>query len=83
MAKTVFVVSGSEDGLQGVYTNKKLAWESAMSYLNNPTDVEYYDEIMTYSRLCKAHKELGWLGHSLNAKGDDVTAEITTFTLNN
>lgn len=31
--KNVYVVRGSEDGILGVYTNKKLAYENAVSYL--------------------------------------------------
>lgn len=74
-ARKVFVVIGLEDGLQGVYSNKKLAYESAVRYTSingGPT--------MTYSKMCKVFKtKLQVTVDSVNGYG---SARIEEFDLN-
>ena len=47
MAKTVYVVTGSEDGILGVFGNVKRAYECAKQYVNEE-DIE-----VSYSQACK------------------------------
>ena len=49
--KIVYVVSGSEDGLLGVFGNKKSAYEEGVRYLKNQNL-----KIMSYQQVCKELK---------------------------
>ena len=69
--KKVIIVKGSEDGVIGVYTNKKLAFEAATEYANNPT--------LTYPKFCKEMRE-----RTYAYQGDGYGYAICeTFILNN
>lgn len=46
--KNVYVCMGNHDGVIGVYSNKKLAYDRAKQYVKNPDT--------TYSQLCKEMK---------------------------
>jgi len=84
--KTVYVVTGSEDGIQGVYTNKKLAWLSACNYVKTESPVSHYDESekVTYSSICKEHKKDGVLNVSIVDPNDTYgSAKIESMILNN
>ena len=37
MDKLVYLVRGSEDGVLGIYTSKRKAFDAAIEYSNNPT----------------------------------------------
>ena len=50
MSKLI-VVEGSEDGIQGIFTNKKLAFECAKHYCE--TGAENTLNGMTYAKFCK------------------------------
>tara|TARA_R110000765_G_scaffold278200_1_gene376030 strand:- start:275 stop:508 length:234 start_codon:yes stop_codon:yes gene_type:complete len=50
MSKLI-VVHGSEDGILGVFTNKKLAFECARNYAES--GVENSLKGMTYAKFCK------------------------------
>jgi len=50
MSKLI-VVNGSEDGIQGVFTNKKLAFECAKNYAE--AGAENCLKGMTYAKFCK------------------------------
>ena len=49
--KKLIVVKGSEDGILGVFTNKKLAFECAKNYAE--TGMQNTLEGMTYAKFCK------------------------------
>tara|TARA_R110002074_G_scaffold137593_1_gene282716 strand:+ start:199 stop:432 length:234 start_codon:yes stop_codon:yes gene_type:complete len=49
--KKLIIVTGSEDGIQGVFTNKKLAFECAKSYAE--CGAEDTLNGMTYAKFCK------------------------------
>ena len=51
MSKKLFVVNGSQDGIQGVFTNKKLAFECAKDYVEGACDTDL--DGMTYAKFCK------------------------------
>jgi hypothetical protein len=69
--KKVIIVKGSEDGVIGVYTNKKLAFEAATEYANNPT--------LTYPQFCKEMRVQTYAN-----QGDGYGYAIcNTFILNN
>ena len=46
--KNVYVCYGNHDGVIGVYSNKKLAYERATEYVVEPN--------LTYSQVCKMMK---------------------------
>ena len=55
--KTIYTVNGNHDGILGVYSNKKAAWESAVAYI---TQRDSENGIITnnalpfsYSKFCK------------------------------
>ena len=52
MEKIVYVVIGSEDGILGVYGNKKGAYKEALSYVGN--DVK----VISYAKVCKELKDV-------------------------
>ena len=72
--KNVYVCYGNHDGLIGVYTNKKLAYERAVIYTETPN--------MTYSQLCKEMKDWDKCGVIIDG-GDGVTCNIIKEILNN
>lgn len=49
--KKLIVVTGSEDGILGVFTNKKLAFECAKDYAEG--GMENTLKGMTYAKFCK------------------------------
>ena len=51
--KIVYVVTGSEDGILGVYGNKKGAYEHGLRYLKNYPS----NEIISYQKLCNELKD--------------------------
>ena len=53
-AKKVYVLKGFEDGLLGVYTNKKLLHKGIEEYMNLG---ETQDNTISYSKLCKELKD--------------------------
>ena len=48
MNKITYVVSTSEDGILGAYTNKKLAYEKALSLI-----AHHNYKVISYSKVCK------------------------------
>jgi len=48
--KKSIVVTGSQDGILGVFTNKKKAFECASNYVNGAYDTELN---MNYTKFCK------------------------------
>lgn len=42
--KKVYIVTGSEDGIIGVYSNKKLALQNALNYLGEEPDFYPYSK---------------------------------------
>ena len=91
--KKVFTVKLSEDGLSGVYTNKKLCWEAIerTNYFNNEgrqTYIESFerdsngdykaDKKATYANFCKAFKDCS----TVVIKSYNISVEVETFYLN-
>ena len=68
MEKKAYVVNGSEDGVLGVFTNYKRAYEKAISYVSaqQANSFEFKDtELGTHSyattqRHCKKYWSVGW-----------------------
>ena len=58
--KIVFVVRGSEDGILGVYGNKKGAYEQAVWYVNHPEDTKNgkWIDVISYSKVCRELKDV-------------------------
>lgn len=84
--KIIFIVKGSEDGILGVYTNKKLAWNKSLEYIKGkgkPVDME--GNPYSYIKLCNEAKENNGMLFSINIFGADDdygNAGIESFRLN-
>ena len=55
MNKIVYVVMGSEDGIQGVYGNKKGAYNCALGYVRQG---DYLGKVVSYDKVCKELKDV-------------------------
>jgi hypothetical protein len=53
--KIVYVVTGSEDGILGVYGNKKGAYNEALNYVNQDNEDRKF---ISYSTVCKELKDV-------------------------
>lgn len=71
--KRVLVVKGNHDGILGVYTNVKWAFDRAKEYFGD----NEFD--MTYSNVVKACKGWGCTMYSLDS---ETSVEIEVFYLN-
>jgi hypothetical protein len=75
--KRSFVVQSTTDGVIGVSTNKKAAWDTAVDYINR-----FYsgtiDGVATsgYSRLCRKNQYIG-----LQDKEHKVSVDIVSYPL--
>lgn len=74
--KKVFVLIGSHDGNIGVFTNVKLAYESAKNYISNSGE----EAVTTYSQALKGCKT--W-GCTIESKSYGTSAIIEVHYLNN
>ena len=71
MSKIVYVVKGSEDGILGVFSNKKAAWETAVNY------VEQIDKIEDKSKIKKEFYKDGYANvYGIDSNGYSNSAEI-------
>ena len=70
--KNVYVCYGSEDGVIGVYSNKKLAYNRAKEYVQEPD--------LSYSQLCKTMKHYNRI--EVEVYGNDVSCRIYKEILN-
>ena len=52
----VFVVTGSEDGILGVYGNKKGAYKEALDYVSPCLEGR---KVISYAKVCKELKDMG------------------------
>jgi len=76
MSKIVYVVKGSEDGILGVFSNKKAAWETAVNY------VEQIDKIEDKSKIKKEFYKDGYANvYGIDSNGYSNSAEIIWFYL--
>ena len=78
--KTVYVVTGSEDGVLGVYSTAKMALDSAKNYATS-----YGRKLSeTHSAMYKALINTGWtMAEGKDEEGlDTVSAEILRMDLN-
>jgi hypothetical protein len=55
--KIVYVVTGSEDGILGVYGNKKGAYEEASEYVKRTAEENNF-KVVSYSKVCKELKDV-------------------------
>ena len=55
MDKIVYVVTGSEDGILGVYGNKKGAYNCGLRYVHQSDDLV---KVVSYARVCKELKDV-------------------------
>lgn len=86
--KNVFVVSGSEDGNLGVFTNKKLTFERMMKYIGEGAKMNLYDcnhhcigEVdATYRHFCTQSRLSGYI--TIHEPGHSVQATAESFTVN-
>ena len=73
--KSIYVCMGNHDGVIGVYSNKKLAYDRAKQYVKNPDT--------TYSQLCKQMKDyVRWEVEVFGDSGEDVSCRIMKEILN-
>jgi hypothetical protein len=68
MSKIVYVVSGAEDGILGVYGNKKGAYNKALSYVNQSDGLIPIKNIVSYAKVCKELKDV--YNYSINVVDD-------------
>jgi hypothetical protein len=54
--KVVYVVRGSEDGILGVYGNKKMAYEEAVRYATDGGEKDA--KVVSYSKVCRELKDV-------------------------
>mgnify|MGYP003151436897 CR=1 FL=1 len=66
--KLVYVVTGSDDGILGVYGNKKGAYEVALDYVNDESCKK-----ISYSSFCKIVKNM----ISQHGKKINIISEFT------
>tara|TARA_R110000824_G_scaffold133834_1_gene296684 strand:- start:481 stop:771 length:291 start_codon:yes stop_codon:yes gene_type:complete len=57
MSKIVYVVTGSEDGILGVYGNKKGAYNKALWYVHQDDDDDPV-KVISYAKVCKELKNV-------------------------
>ena len=76
-AKAVYQVHGSEDGVLGIYSNIKLAYERASEYISD-SEVR---EVKSYARTCQDFKNGRWATEIVYT--GDVSSSIEKFILNN
>lgn len=53
--KIVYVVNGSEDGILGVYGNKKGAYNEALRYVTHDNENR---KVISYAQVCKELKDV-------------------------
>jgi|10_taG_2_1085330.scaffolds.fasta_scaffold48943_3 hypothetical protein len=85
--KQVYIVSGSEDGILGVYGNKKAAYNKAMEYTEGKIYQGHHGEIkpMSYAKVCKALDSKNYYDGYVDIYDHEnvaVGAEIIMKTLN-
>ena len=66
--KIVYVVMGSEDGILGVYGNKKGAYEEALRYINQ---TEQERKLISYAKVCKELKYYAY-DYDVTIADDDI-----------
>ena len=72
--KIVYVVTGSEDGILGVYGNKKGAYKEALKYVNRYI-IENNFKVVGYSKVCSELK-------NVYNYGIDIIDELSSATKN-
>tara|TARA_R110002012_G_scaffold246332_1_gene421859 strand:+ start:1146 stop:1370 length:225 start_codon:yes stop_codon:yes gene_type:complete len=70
--KNVYVCYGSEDGVIGVYSNKKLAYAKAKEYVGEPD--------LTYGQVCKTMVHYDRV--EVEVTGEDASCRIMKEVLN-
>lgn len=80
MTKTVYILRSSHDGILGVFTNKKLAYNEALEYVKNTdSDSTMY---RSYAQVCKEFKDT--IMNSCYVVADHkLELEIEQYPLNN
>ena len=81
--KIVYVVTGSEDGILGVYGNKKAAYKEAMRYVEDCNSWRKLDlKLMSYSQVCKELKDVYNYSVDIIESYVDFNASIITVPYN-
>ena len=65
--KIVYVVTGSEDGILGVYGNKKGAYKEALRYADQCRENR---KVISYAKVCKKLKDV--YNYSVAIADDDI-----------
>ena len=80
--KIVFVVYGSEDGILGVYGNKKQAYREAVDYVYNSFQGSLY-KVESYSKVCNELKNIYDYGIDIiDHHRTDINASINAILFN-
>ena len=80
--KVVYIVSGSEDGILGVFGNKKGAHKEALHYVNKFAEKNNI-RVATYNNICNELKNV--YNHSIDMIDDyrsEINATITAVPYN-
>jgi len=78
MTKLVYIVRSNHDGILGVFTNKKLAYNDALDYLNgSDSTIE-----KSYSQVCKRFKDTIF-NTSYLVTTNQLELQIEQYPLNN
>ena len=79
--KMIYIVNGSEDGLQGAFGNIKGAYKEALNYINA---CDEHSKIVSYSKVCMKLRDT--VGRNIKVGnaycGSCCYATITAFVLN-
>lgn len=78
MTKTVYILRSNHDGILGVFTNKKLAYNEAIDYLKNSDSTIQ----QSYSQVCKTFKDTIF-NTSYLVTSNQLELEIEQYPLNN
>ena len=81
--KKIFTITGSEDGVIGVASNKKRAYEKAIKYLTGPESSQAGETIdRTYNKLCSRFKEYSVATLQTKESPHGMSVDIEMFFLN-
>ena len=78
MTKTIYILRSNHDGILGVFTNKKLAYNDALDYLKHSDSTIQ----QSYSQVCKTFKDTIF-NTSYLVTSNQLELEIEQYPLNN
>ena len=77
--KIVYVVTGSEDGILGVYGNKKGAYNEALNYVNQDNEDR---KVISYAKVCRELKGVYNYRVSVCEYNSDINSSIHAILFN-